>query len=162
MAMLRARGGSGVTTLPLRRTAPAVGFSRPAITRIKVVLPQPDGPTMVRNSPSRVARSIPLRALKSPKCLATPLTSSMATALVLALPRAGGFASDVAKPLPFLGYLLHLRCGVLDRLLRRLFAASRLRHHRRQQEGVVDLASGRIGVAGITKPSGPREGAPEH
>src|SRR6185437_2555950 len=127
MAMFRARGGSNVITLPLRKTSPAVGFSRPAITRIKVVLPHPDGPTMVRNSPSRVARSIPFRAWKSPKIFARPLTSSTATALVL---RAGCLAPDVAKPLPLLLDLPHLRGGVLDRLLRCLLAASRLRHHR--------------------------------
>ena len=32
---------------------PAVGSSKPAIIRIVVVLPQPDGPSSEKNSPSR-------------------------------------------------------------------------------------------------------------
>ncbi len=49
-----------------------VGWSKPAIMRSDVVLPQPDGPSMVKNSPSAMSRSISVTAVKSPKRLVTP------------------------------------------------------------------------------------------
>src|SRR5689334_17328067 len=39
------------------RTRPWVGCSKPAMTRRLVVLPQPDGPSRLRNSPGSIARS---------------------------------------------------------------------------------------------------------
>src|SRR5690606_1889280 len=51
----------------------------PTKRRIIVVLPDPDGPTMVRNSPSRISRSIPSIAVKLPKRLLT--LSSRSTTL---------------------------------------------------------------------------------
>ena len=62
MAILRARGGRWVTVWPPIRTSPAVGGSSPPIMRSKVVLPQPEGPSRTRNSPSVLARSIPSTA----------------------------------------------------------------------------------------------------
>ena len=44
-------GGAAVTSRPSSRTVPWVGSSKPAIIRIVVVLPQPDGPSMEKNSP---------------------------------------------------------------------------------------------------------------
>src|SRR5262245_19343170 len=46
-----------VTGLPLRRTSPVVGVSRPPTIRMTVVLPQPEGPTKTTNSPSPIERS---------------------------------------------------------------------------------------------------------
>src|SRR3954447_22656184 len=44
--------------------------------RISVDFPQPDGPTSVRNSPSRIERSIPFRTLVSPNAFEMPLSST--------------------------------------------------------------------------------------
>ena len=51
MAMSRSRGGMPTTFLPPMRTSPSVGSSRPAMMLSKVDLPQPEGPTRMRNSP---------------------------------------------------------------------------------------------------------------
>src|SRR4051812_46767740 len=45
--------------------------------RRSVVLPQPDGPRSVRNSPCRIVRSIRSTAVKSPKRLVTFLSSTI-------------------------------------------------------------------------------------
>ncbi len=55
-------GGAAVTSRPSSRTVPWVGSSNPAIIRIVVVLPHPDGPSMEKNSPLRMARSMPRTA----------------------------------------------------------------------------------------------------
>ena len=39
------------------RSVPAVADSSPAIVRSRVVLPQPDGPSRAKNSPSWIVRS---------------------------------------------------------------------------------------------------------
>src|SRR6516165_159464 len=46
-----------VTSEPSSRTFPAVGCSKPAISRRVVVLPQPDGPSSEKNSPLATVRS---------------------------------------------------------------------------------------------------------
>src|SRR5512136_1830650 len=43
--------------------------------RSKVVLPAPFGPTMVTNSPGRISRSMPRRAMKGPNCLVRELAT---------------------------------------------------------------------------------------
>src|SRR4051812_21691884 len=48
--------------MPLTRASPAVGCSRSATIRIKVVLPQPEGPTSETNSPAWTCRLIALNA----------------------------------------------------------------------------------------------------
>ena len=45
-----------------RCTVPVVGSSKPAISRSRVLLPQPDAPTSTRNSPADTARSTGPRA----------------------------------------------------------------------------------------------------
>ena len=52
MPALRFHGGSRVTLLPPSFTSPAVGSMKPATMRKVVVLPQPEGPSSTRNSPS--------------------------------------------------------------------------------------------------------------
>ena len=68
-----------VTSRPCRLTVPRVGSSNPATIRIVVVFPQPDGPSMEKNSPWRMARSMPrTAATSSPRTwnsLATPASS---------------------------------------------------------------------------------------
>jgi hypothetical protein len=45
-----------VISTPSIRIDPDVAFSKPAISRSIVVLPQPDGPRSVRNSPGATLR----------------------------------------------------------------------------------------------------------
>ena len=51
MLTLRWRGETQVTSSPSRITAPSLGSSKPAIIRSVVVLPQPLGPSIEKNSP---------------------------------------------------------------------------------------------------------------
>ncbi|MNF02403.1 hypothetical protein D3C80_2015400 [compost metagenome] len=53
----RSKGGRSAMFSPYRRISPAVGNSKPAIIRSRVVLPQPEGPSRVKNSLSRISRS---------------------------------------------------------------------------------------------------------
>ena len=54
--MLRSPGGIGLTSCPPITTLPSLGCSSPAISRKIVDLPQPEGPTSVRNSLSSTDR----------------------------------------------------------------------------------------------------------
>src|ERR1700761_1729039 len=60
------------TSTPASSIVPAVGSSKPAIIRSVVVLPEPEGPSMVKNSPARISRTIPATAVTSPYCLVRP------------------------------------------------------------------------------------------
>ena len=62
MFTLRLCGGVFATSSPSSRMRPLVGRSNPAIMRSVVVLPQPDGPTIVKNSPGGMNRSMPSTA----------------------------------------------------------------------------------------------------
>src|SRR5437868_4495533 len=57
--MLRSVGGTSFTTSSPISTSPELACSRPAVMRRTVVLPEPDGPTSTRNSPSAISRSRP-------------------------------------------------------------------------------------------------------
>src|SRR5688572_12442675 len=57
IASPRSAAASSLTRLPPSRISPALGFSRPAMMRSSVDLPQPDGPTRTTNSPSATSRS---------------------------------------------------------------------------------------------------------
>ena len=61
--------GTSLTVAPRMRISPEVGVSSPASMRSSVVLPEPDGPTMVKNSPSATSRSMPSTAVNVPKDL---------------------------------------------------------------------------------------------
>ena len=52
-------------------TAPEVMSSNPAISRSRVDLPQPEGPTKTTNSPSPTSRLTPWITVVSPKVLVT-------------------------------------------------------------------------------------------
>ncbi len=56
IAMSRPFGGTLVTSLPPMWMAPSSTSSRPASMRSAVDLPEPDGPTSTRNSPSLTSR----------------------------------------------------------------------------------------------------------
>src|SRR5262245_29101865 len=58
-------------SLPSSNTRPADGASKPAIRRRLVVLPQPDGPSKLRNSPGATSRSTVSSPTTSPKRLDT-------------------------------------------------------------------------------------------
>ena len=68
----RLNAGSPVTSSPASSTVPALGSSKPAIIRSVVVLPQPEGPSSVKNCPSGMSRSISRTAVKSPNFFVTP------------------------------------------------------------------------------------------
>src|SRR5262245_19207037 len=55
MPVLRRCGGSVSMRLPPKRICPAVRSAKPAIVRSSVVLPQPEGPSSVKNSPSAIS-----------------------------------------------------------------------------------------------------------
>ncbi len=60
---------------PRMNTSPSLGCSKPAIMRRLVVLPQPEGPRIERNSPALTARLFSTTAATSPKRLVTFLNS---------------------------------------------------------------------------------------
>ncbi len=57
---------------PPMSTRPVVGSRKPEIIRRIVVLPQPDGPRIEKNSPARTVRSVGWTAVKSPNRIETP------------------------------------------------------------------------------------------
>ena len=59
MAMSRSFGGTSLTTRSPIADLPAEIFSRPAIMRSNVDLPQPDGPTSMTNSLSWISTLTP-------------------------------------------------------------------------------------------------------
>ena len=67
-----------MTSWPWSRIRPAVGSSKPAIIRNVVVLPEPDGPSIEKNSPSRTSRSRPATAMTSPQRFTTPSSRTAA------------------------------------------------------------------------------------
>ncbi len=92
MLTSRLFGGPAVTSLPCSHTVPVVGSSKPAIIRIVVVLPQPDGPSKEKNSPSTIRRSIVRTAattsLPEWNSLATPASSMAGSVMSSAVPTA--------------------------------------------------------------------------
>ena len=57
--MSRSAGSSWLTTRPPISISPPLMSSSPATMRSSVLLPQPLGPTMTTNSPSRISASMP-------------------------------------------------------------------------------------------------------
>ena len=62
MLTLRLCGGVRETSTPSSRMAPSVGVSKPAIIRSVVVFPQPDGPSIEKNSPDAMEKSASVTA----------------------------------------------------------------------------------------------------
>ena len=54
MPTSRFHGGSAVTSWPSIRTLAGLGLVKPAISRSRVVLPQPEGPRKAKNSPGSI------------------------------------------------------------------------------------------------------------
>src|SRR5574339_1114299 len=72
MPALRRCGGSASMRRSPKRIRPRSRSLKPATMRSSVVLPQPDGPSSVKNSPSRTASETSSMARTSPKGRATP------------------------------------------------------------------------------------------
>src|SRR5262245_43238746 len=92
MATSRSRGGKWFTRRPAIWISPAVGYSRPAIMRRVVVLPQPEGPSRHTTSPASTLRSTRSTAVRSPNTLDT--WSSAIVDMGLPLDRAEGNAAQ--------------------------------------------------------------------
>ena len=91
MAMSRSFGSRSLTTRSPMRSSPDEIVSSPAIIRRAVDLPQPDGPTSTRNSPSATS-SESLCTAWNPFSYTLSISSS--AMLLTAAPSAGG--SDAA------------------------------------------------------------------
>src|SRR5262245_9895338 len=104
MPTSRLFGGSRPTSRPLISTRPAVGSTNPAMIRSVVVLPQPEGPRSVRNSPSSTVRSSAASASTSPYRCSTPSNTTFGGCFV------SECASPADGPVPSLdiGRLVHL------------------------------------------------------
>src|SRR3989339_1177856 len=70
MPVLRRWGGRSLTGWPSNRMRPSSGVQKPAIMRRSVVLPQPDGPSRKKHSPSWISRDTPSTAVTLPNRLA--------------------------------------------------------------------------------------------
>src|SRR5512145_3056961 len=75
MQVGRRLAGTSLMRSPFSKMSPALGLSMPASMRSTVVLPLPDGPTMVKNSPSRMSRSTASTAATSPNRFVSPRNS---------------------------------------------------------------------------------------
>ena len=82
MLTLRFFGETQVTSSPSRKTRPESASSNPAITRSVVVLPQPLGPSIEKNSPAGISRVTSLTARTSPKSLINRSTTIMGRSLM--------------------------------------------------------------------------------
>ncbi len=60
MAMSRSFGLAWLMSSPSTRISPPVMFSSPAMQFISVDLPQPEGPTRIRNSPASIFSAMSL------------------------------------------------------------------------------------------------------
>src|SRR5687768_16786612 len=132
MATCRARGGSPLTTFPPITTSPSVASSSPAMVRRSVVLPQPEGPSSTKYSPSDVSISTPSTATTSPwKVFLRPRSSTASAGARASGPSSDrlGCATDQALLAPLREDRLHLGLRPGDRLLRRLLPARRTRVH---------------------------------
>src|SRR6185503_10414328 len=84
MPMSRTCAGSRSMRRSPKRISPVSSGVKPAIMRSRVVLPQPDGPSRVKNSPCSTVRSTESTARTVPKVrLAPAMTMPLTSARVL-------------------------------------------------------------------------------
>src|SRR5579864_1274737 len=100
MPTSRLFGGAYVASLPSIQISPAVGGTRPATIISSVVLPEPEGPSRVRNSPSRSSRVAPASAVTAPYVLVAPRIESFVFAAVTDRPSIPPGGHDAAAPRP--------------------------------------------------------------
>src|SRR3954467_13633286 len=86
--------------LPLKLIAPESISQKPAIMRKSVVLPHPDGPSSVKNSPSRISSETSRTARTSPK---ERLTQSIVTVVIGTIPRDAWPAEERSSHPPLQG-----------------------------------------------------------
>src|SRR5882724_8855749 len=182
MATFRARGGRPVTMFPSITISPEVGRSSPAIMRINVVLPQPDGPSRTRNSPSLAMRSMPSTARTSSKSLVMRRVSTMAMRESRLPPSAKPFTGTASVPgmarwarnsraptavparrsdhlsiFPFRPDRFHLGVSPRESILRSFRTCGGFGEHRVDHPGRESLIDRGIGVAGIADVGRPIE-----
>src|SRR5579859_2374349 len=150
MAMRRSRGVRSFTTLPPMRISPAVGVSRPAIIRRRVVFPEPEGPRKTRNSPSRVSRSTSLTAPSSPS-LNTLVSFRVSTTAIQSLN-----LFESLKDALVLGF------RVLGRVLRTLLALRHLGEHCRDHPAFERLVNRGSAITRITHVGRPAKHVAQH
>src|SRR5947209_1747718 len=143
MAMRRSRGLRSFTTRPPMRISPAVGCSRPAIMRRRVVFPEPDGPRKTRNSPSLVTRFTSLTAPNSPS-LNTLVRFRVSTTAIQ--------SSVLFKSLK---NTLVLGFSGLGRVFRTRLALGHSGKHGRDHPAFECLINGRGAISWITHVGGP-------
>src|SRR5215475_7946135 len=85
MPRLRRYGGTRVSGRPSSMISPAVADSKPAIIMRVVVLPEPLGPSSVRNSPGATVRETPSTAITGPNAFDTSTRSSAAPVCIALL-----------------------------------------------------------------------------
>src|SRR5581483_1087595 len=85
--MSRCEARLNVTSSPSSRILPEDGSSSPAIMRSVVVLPQPEGPSRTKNSPSAMVNDEARTAVKSPKRFCRLSSRISATALLRKMTR---------------------------------------------------------------------------
>src|SRR5262245_61352194 len=83
MAMPRSLGVLSLTRAPPMRRSPEVMSSRPAMSRRRVDLPQPEGPTKTTKSLSAMSRLTPWIVSIRPNAFRTSLSTTLAMALPL-------------------------------------------------------------------------------
>src|SRR5437773_9058465 len=92
--MSRSEGEIPFTTRPPIKMRPRVGFSSPATHRRAVVLPHPDGPTRIRNSPSAIWSERSSRATVPPGKALVRCSNTTSAIGGSALQPGGGDAAD--------------------------------------------------------------------
>src|SRR5690554_278314 len=93
MLRSRLRVGSPSTGDPANSTLPSVGTSKPVIIRMSVVLPQPDGPRIEKNSLLPISRSIGCTTVLSPNVFVMPVRRTAGTLPVWVVCAVGGVIS---------------------------------------------------------------------
>src|SRR5512135_3839965 len=69
-------GAMPVMSRPLNSTRPAVGFTKPVMRLMRVLLPEPFGPITPRASPGRRSKETSFTASTLPKAFSSPRTRS--------------------------------------------------------------------------------------
>src|SRR3954464_12617886 len=138
-SLVRARGGSTLTSSPRNSIVPELGAVSPEMTLNSVVLPAPFGPRMARLSPCATSRSTPATASRPPKRRPTPRKRRLGAAPPVTAASVNLLPDDLRDDLLALPRKLPLRArgevAARRRRLRREGAAEGLVH-------VGDLADG--------------------
>src|SRR5690349_9124060 len=137
------------------RMSPWLGCSRPAISRSRVVLPHPDGPSRTRYSPSPVSKSMPSTAMVCPNSLRSDMVSTTAMGVNSVLGASAAVFLHQALGPPFAVNCLALARRGCDRRLWRRLSLGRVGHHGREDISGEDLSFRRVGRARVPDVSRP-------